>query len=147
VRPFAGISIFDPLRRSGANCSGREETDLSDPPAEGVPEDPRPNGPVRDAHPTAEPPAPVAVPASEPHAHTSIWVRIKQHKIAEWTLAYVAFAFALLHGATLLSDALTWPHVIVRSVTLLLIVGLPIVPILAWYHGVEPSSASAARSC
>lgn len=110
---------------------------MSDPPVKGVPEDPSPNGPVRNVLPTAEPPAPVSIPASEPNAHTSIWVRIKHHKIAEWTLAYVAFAFALLHGATLLSDALDWPHVIVRSVTLLLIVGLPIMPILAWYHGVR----------
>jgi adenylate cyclase len=67
----------------------------------------------------------------------SVWRRIKEHKIAEWTIAYVAFAFVALHGATLLSDALEWPHVIVRVVTFVLILGLPIVPILAWYHGVR----------
>jgi hypothetical protein len=37
-------------------------------------------------------------------------------------LAYVAFAFALLHGATLMSDALEWPHVIVRALTLVLVI-------------------------
>ena len=67
----------------------------------------------------------------------SVWARIKQHKIAEWTLAYLAFGFAFLHGVTLLSDALEWPHIIVRSVTLVLIIGAPIVPTLAWYHGVR----------
>jgi TolB-like protein/Tfp pilus assembly protein PilF len=133
---YAGISIFDPLRRSGANCSGKEERDLSDPSVEPTPEDPPYTAPGTAAHLTEEPP-PVAVQASEPHEQTSVWVRIKQHKIAEWTLAYVAFAFALLHGTTLLSDALEWPHVIVRSVTLMLIVGLPITPIIAWYHGVR----------
>src|ERR1019366_4747361 len=48
-----------------------------------------------------------------------------------------AFAFASFHASTLLSDALEWPHVIVRSLTLVLIIGLPIAPILAWYHGVR----------
>jgi TolB-like protein/lipoprotein NlpI len=36
-----------------------------------------------------------------------------------------------------LSDALEWPHVIVRVLALLLIVGVPIVAVLAWYHGVR----------
>jgi hypothetical protein len=36
----------------------------------------------------------------------SPWARLKDHKVAQWTLAYGAFAYALLHGATLLSDAL-----------------------------------------
>ena len=52
-------------------------------------------------------------------------------------MAYGAFAYALLHGATLLSDALEWPHVIVRVLALLLLMALPIIPILAWYHGVR----------
>jgi TolB-like protein/Tfp pilus assembly protein PilF len=52
-------------------------------------------------------------------------------------LAYGAFAYALLHGATLLSDALEWPHVIVRVLALLLLMALPIIPILAWHHGVR----------
>ncbi|MGA2563080.1 MAG: hypothetical protein ABSF96_05910 [Steroidobacteraceae bacterium] len=67
----------------------------------------------------------------------SVWRRIKEHKVAQWTVAYAAFAFVALHGATLLSDALEWPHAIVRLVTFLLILGFPIVPILAWYHGVR----------
>jgi TolB-like protein len=104
---------------------------LSNPPVEPAPEEPSPKGPGNSVQATF---APAPVPASE---HTSIWARIKEHKIAEWTLAYVAFAFALLHGVTLLSDALEWPHVVVRSVTLLLILGVPVVPILAWYHGVR----------
>jgi hypothetical protein len=52
----------------------------------------------------------------------SLWTRIKEHKVAQWTLAYVAFAFALLHGATLMSDALEWPHAIVRALTLVLVI-------------------------
>ena len=110
---------------------------MSDTPVEAEPGGPPKDGAVAAARPS-EIPAPIAVPGGESH-HTTVWARIKQHKIAEWTLAYVAFAFALLHGVTLLSDALEWPHVIVRSLTLLLIIGVPVVPTLAWYHGVRAS--------
>jgi TolB-like protein len=79
----------------------------------------------------------VAAHAVESPSVAGLWTRIKEHKIAQWTLAYAAFAFALLHGATLLSDALEWPHAVVRVLTLVLVVGLPIAPTLAWYHGVR----------
>jgi TolB-like protein/Tfp pilus assembly protein PilF len=42
-----------------------------------------------------------------------------------------------LHVTTLVSDALEWPHAVVRAVTLVLILGLPMAPIIAWYHGVR----------
>ncbi len=102
---------------------------MSDTPVKAAPEGPSSNGPGA-VHPAEPPP-------TAPDQHTSVWARIKQHKIAEWTLAYVAFGFAFLHGVTLLSDALEWPHIIVHSVTLVLIIGAPIVPTLAWYHGVR----------
>ncbi len=64
-----------------------------------------------------------------------VWARIKHHKIVQWTLAYLALAYTLLHGAEMLSGALGWPHALVRIFTLVLIIGVPIVVILAWYHG------------
>ena len=84
-------------------------------------------------------PAPLsaAAPAVESPWIASPWARIKEHKLAQWTLAYAAFVYALLHGATLMSDALEWPHAIVRVLTLVLVAGLPIAPVLAWYHGVR----------
>jgi TolB-like protein/Tfp pilus assembly protein PilF len=65
----------------------------------------------------------------------SVWTRIKDHKIAQWTLAYAAAALALLEGAKLMSDAFEWPHQVLRIVTVLLILGLPLVVTLAWFHG------------
>ena len=65
----------------------------------------------------------------------SVWARIKEHKVAQWTLAYAAAALALLEGAKLISDAFEWPHQVVRIVTVLLILGIPLVVTLAWYHG------------
>ena len=34
----------------------------------------------------------------------NVWARIKEHKIAQWTLAYAAAAYALLDGTKILSD-------------------------------------------
>lgn len=65
----------------------------------------------------------------------SVWERIKEHKVAQWTLAYAAAAYTLLHGTEMVSNAFEWPHVVVRIVTLLLFLGLPLVATIAWYHG------------
>jgi hypothetical protein len=65
----------------------------------------------------------------------SVWERLKQHKVAQWTLAYAAAGYALLHGTEMLSNALQWPHLIARILALVLLVGLPLVATLAWYHG------------
>jgi TolB-like protein/Flp pilus assembly protein TadD len=81
----------------------------------------------------SEPQQPPAVPAPAPAL--SVWDRIKQHKVAQWTLAYAAAAYTLLHGMEMVSGALEWPHLVVRVVTLLLFVGVPLVATLAWYHG------------
>ena len=65
----------------------------------------------------------------------SPWERIQQHKIAQWTLAYAAAAYTLLHTTEMVSDALEWPHLVVRALTLTLLLALPVVVVLAWYHG------------
>jgi adenylate cyclase len=61
--------------------------------------------------------------------------RIKDHKVLQWTLAYAAAAYTLLHVVEMVSSALDWPHLVVRVVTLLLFLGLPIAATLAWFHG------------
>jgi hypothetical protein len=35
-----------------------------------------------------------------------IWERIKEHKVVQWTLACVALAYRLLHGAKMLGSTL-----------------------------------------
>jgi hypothetical protein len=72
---------------------------------------------------------------SPARARPSFWGRVKEHKVVQWTLAYAAAAYTLLHAVEMVSDALDWPHLIVRLVTILLFLGLPIVTTLAWYHG------------
>jgi serine/threonine-protein kinase len=65
----------------------------------------------------------------------NVWARIKEHKVAQWTLAYAAAALALLEGAKLVSEAFEWPPQVVRIATVVLILGVPLVVTLAWFHG------------
>jgi serine/threonine-protein kinase len=65
----------------------------------------------------------------------SIWERIKRHKVVEWTLAYVAFGYALLHGVQMLREAFDWPFLVSRLTVIGLVLGAPIVVTLAWFHG------------
>jgi adenylate cyclase len=89
---------------------------------------------------TTPPPGPSAPPVAASNPPQSqgfgwFWANIKHHKVVEWTLAYIAFAYVFLHGAEMLSDAQEWPHAIVRILSLGLILGVPIVATVAWYHG------------
>ena len=86
-----------------------------------------PDGEPPDGGPKAPPTA--AQPSPGP------WQRLKEHKVIQWTLIYAAAAYTLLHGAEMLSDAQEWPHVIVRVLSMALILGVPIVATLAWFHG------------
>jgi hypothetical protein len=73
--------------------------------------------------------------AASPSPQMGPWERIKRHKVAQWTLAYAAGAYTLLHTTNMVSDALDWPHLVVRIVTLLLFLGLPLAVTLAWFQG------------
>jgi TolB-like protein len=70
-------------------------------------------------------------------ATKSLWHRLKEHKVAEWTLAYAAFAYTLLHITEMLSEAQDWPHGIVRVVSFVLLLATPLAATLAWYHGAK----------
>jgi TolB-like protein len=63
--------------------------------------------------------------------------RLKSHKVIEWTLAYAALAYTVLHGVEMVAGALSWPHAIARVLTLVLILGIPVIATLAWYHGAK----------
>ena len=74
--------------------------------------------------------APVVAPDS-----LGFWHRIQEHKILQWGLGYVGVAIAIAHGQELLADAFDWPHLIGRILMSVLVLGLPVVLTLAWYHG------------
>ena len=72
-----------------------------------------------DTHASApEPAGPEAVaarPSKPPNRSPEpIWDRIKRHKVVEWTLAYVAFGYALLHGVQMLRETFDWSFLVPR---------------------------------
>lgn len=73
--------------------------------------------------------------AAAPPRSSRLWERLRYHKVAQWTLAYAAAAYTTLHAVEMVSGALGWPHVIVRIVTLVLLLGVPVAVTLAWFHG------------
>jgi len=61
--------------------------------------------------------------------------RLKQGKLLQWAIAYVAAAFALLQGIDIVAQQFGWPEAVRRGITLVLVVGLFVTLVLAWYHG------------
>jgi TolB-like protein/Tfp pilus assembly protein PilF len=61
--------------------------------------------------------------------------RLKQRKLVQWTIAYVAAAFALLQGIDIVAQQFGWPEAVRRGITLALVVGFFVTLVLAWYHG------------
>src|ERR1700751_2800945 len=100
---------------------GQAETNAS---PQNPPPEPRVNGGVSEqpAHPST-------------HPTDSFWDRIKRHKVVEWTLAYVAFGYAVLHGVQMLRETFDWPFLVPRLTVFGLMLGAPIAVTLAWYHG------------
>jgi TolB-like protein/Tfp pilus assembly protein PilF len=61
--------------------------------------------------------------------------RLKQRKVVQWSLAYVAAAFALLQGIDIVAQRFGWPAQTMRVVIIALSIGLFLTIVLAWYHG------------
>ena len=61
--------------------------------------------------------------------------RLKQRKLVQWAVAYVAAAFALLQGIDIVAQQFGWPEAVRRGITLALVVGFFVTLVLAWYHG------------
>src|ERR1700704_2930399 len=55
--------------------------------------------------------------------------------MVQWTVAYVAAAFALLQGIDIVAQQFGWPEGVRRGITLGLVVGFFVTLVLAWYHG------------
>jgi TolB-like protein/Tfp pilus assembly protein PilF len=64
-----------------------------------------------------------------------LFARLRQRKLVQWALAYVAFAFALLQGVDIVAQRFAWPASIERLLILALALGFCVALVLAWYHG------------
>lgn len=68
-----------------------------------------PQAEITGTPPGDSPKPPAAVDSSTPLptiVPIGIWQQIKKHKVVQWTLAYLALAYTLLHGAEMLREAL-----------------------------------------
>jgi TolB-like protein len=61
--------------------------------------------------------------------------RLKQRKLVQWALAYLAAGWALLQALGLAVDSYDWPHDIMRIAFAVIALGFVIALLLAWYHG------------
>src|ERR1044072_3074317 len=61
--------------------------------------------------------------------------RLKQRKLVQWALGYIAAAFALLQGADIVAQRFGWPAQTMRFLIIALSVGLFATLVLAWFHG------------
>ena len=61
--------------------------------------------------------------------------RLRERKLVQWALAYIAFAFALLQGIDIVAQRFAWPESVERILILALCVGFFVALVLAWYHG------------
>src|ERR1700759_2187387 len=61
--------------------------------------------------------------------------RLKQRKLVQWAIAYVAAAFALLQGIDIVAQQFGWPEGVRRGITLALVIGFFVTLVIAWYHG------------
>ena len=64
-----------------------------------------------------------------------VFERLRQRKIVQWSLAYLAAAFALIQMLDLVGQRFGWPDWIARATIVAAAVGFVIAIVLAWYHG------------
>ena len=65
----------------------------------------------------------------------NVWSALRRRKVVQWALVYVAAAWGFLQGLEYVSEAFHWPEQLRQIALLALLIGLPIVLVLAWYHG------------
>ena len=61
--------------------------------------------------------------------------KIRRRKVGQWGVAFAAGAWGLLQGLEYVTATFDWPQRIQQFATLGLLLGLPMVLVIAWYHG------------
>ncbi len=82
-----------------------------------------------------DPPVATAPLAAPSERWSRIFRRIKETKVVQWAIAYLAAALALGQGYQLVAEAYRFPEIAGRLFVGLLLVGLPIAIVIGWYHG------------
>jgi len=61
--------------------------------------------------------------------------RLKQRKLVQWTLAYLAASFALIQVLDVIAQRFGWSEMAMRVAIIALGVGFCVAMVVAWYHG------------
>ena len=61
--------------------------------------------------------------------------RLRERKLVQWALAYIAGAFALIQVLDIVAQRFGWPEQAVRFAIVAMGVGFFVTLVLAWYHG------------
>jgi TolB-like protein/cytochrome c-type biogenesis protein CcmH/NrfG len=61
--------------------------------------------------------------------------RLRERKLVQWALAYIASAFALIQVTDVVAQQFGWPDGARRGITIALAIGFFVTLVLAWYHG------------
>ena len=65
----------------------------------------------------------------------STWAKLRRRKMVQWGLAYAATAWTLLQALEYAVETFHWPEPIRQLTTIVVVIGLPLVLVVAWYHG------------
>ena len=66
---------------------------------------------------------------------SNTWAALRQRKLVQWALAYLAVAWVLLQALGLAVESYDWPHIVMRLSFGVLALGFVATLVLAWYHG------------
>jgi TolB-like protein len=66
---------------------------------------------------------------------SSLWKNLKERKLVQWAVGYLAGAYALLEVTDILGDDFGWPAYFPRVMAVLLGFGFLATLVLAWFHG------------
>jgi adenylate cyclase len=75
----------------------------------------------------------VTKPSSVPTP--SLPQRLKERKLVQWALAYLAGAWALVECVGFLGEQFDWPGMVAQVVSILAAFGFFVALVMAWYHG------------
>ena len=66
---------------------------------------------------------------------SNTWTALRERKLVQWALAYLASAWVLLQVLDLIGHQFGWPDGLLRGITVALGIGFFATLVLAWYHG------------
>ena len=65
----------------------------------------------------------------------SLLERLKERKLVQWALAYLAGAWVLFEVSDAVGGHLGWPNALYHGLLVLLTIGFFVALVIAWYHG------------